>query len=141
MAYFPGKVSLSQLSTVSFICVLAYGINFWICTYILGAYDNVGGSCIIHLFGACFGIGCTLKASLKGSSENPDNAARYNAGICTRVATAYIHAHTHMRARTHTHKFTHIYKHTGTYTHTHIYIQTQSSSPGCHMMTRSNKMC
>jgi len=82
-----GKVSLSQLSTVSFICVLAYGVNFWICTYILGAYDNVGGSCIIHLFGACFGIGCTLKASLKGSAENPDNAARYNADVMAIIGT------------------------------------------------------
>ena len=42
---------------VSFICVISYALNFWLCSYVVGAYDNVGGSCIIHLFGACFGIG------------------------------------------------------------------------------------
>jgi len=82
-----GKVSLSQLSAVSMMCVMAYGLNYWICSYMLGAYDNVGGSCIIHLFGACFGIGCTMKASLKGSAENPDNAPRYNADVMAIIGT------------------------------------------------------
>jgi hypothetical protein len=33
----------------------------------LGCYDNIGGCCIIHLFGACFGIGATIFASQKVS--------------------------------------------------------------------------
>ncbi|EKX32066.1 hypothetical protein GUITHDRAFT_121766 [Guillardia theta CCMP2712] len=82
-----GKVSLAQLSAVSMICVTAYGVNFWLNLYVMGAYDNLGGSCVIHLFGACFGIGCTLLATLKGSAENPDNAPRYNADVMAIIGT------------------------------------------------------
>ena len=38
-----------------------------VCIYMLGCYDNIGGCCIIHLFGACFGIGATIFASQKVS--------------------------------------------------------------------------
>ena len=82
-----GKVSLAQLSAVSMICVTAYGVNFWLNLSVMGAYDNLGGSCVIHLFGACFGIGCTLLATLKGSAENPDNAPRYNADVMAIIGT------------------------------------------------------
>lgn len=62
-------------------CVTLYGLNYWIVIYILGGWDHAGGSCVIHTFGAFFGVGCTLLASQKGSAQNPDNAPRYNADV------------------------------------------------------------
>lgn len=71
-----GKVGPTQLMLCAIMCVTFYGLNYWICIYILGAWDHVGGSCVIHIFGAFFGMGCTLMASQKGSAQNPDNAPR-----------------------------------------------------------------
>ena len=48
--------------------------------YVLGAWDHTGGSCIIHAFGASFAVGCTIFASPKGASQNPDNAPRCRGG-------------------------------------------------------------
>jgi hypothetical protein len=75
------QVGPTQLMLCAIMCVTFYGLNYWICIYILGAWDHVGGSCVIHIFGAFFGMGCTLLASQKGSAENPDNAPRYNADV------------------------------------------------------------
>lgn len=79
-----GKVGPSQLMLSAIMCVTAYGINFWVNLYILGAWDHAGGCCVIHTFGAFFGVGCTLLASGKEAAQNPDNAPRYNADVlCT----------------------------------------------------------
>jgi hypothetical protein len=72
-----GKVGPTQLMLCAIMCVTSYGINYWICIYMLGGWDHTGGSCVIHIFGAFFGMGCTLLASQKGSAQNPDNAPRY----------------------------------------------------------------
>ena len=80
-----GKVGPSQLMLCAIMCVFAYGLNYWIVIYILGAWDHVGGCCVIHTFGAFFGMGCTLFASGKGSAQNPDNAPRYNADVLCMV--------------------------------------------------------
>jgi ammonium transporter Rh len=45
----------------------------------------VGGSVIIHTFGAFFGLGCTMVASPSGAAENPDNSPRYNADVLCMV--------------------------------------------------------
>ena len=80
-----GKVGPSQLMLCAIMCVTSYGLNYWIVIYMLGAWDHVGGCCVIHTFGAFFGIGCTLFASGKGSAQNPDNAPRYNADVLCMV--------------------------------------------------------
>lgn len=80
-----GKVGPSQLMLCAVMCVTSYGLNYWINMYILGAWDHVGGCCVIHTFGAFFGIGCTLLASGKGAAQNPDNAPRYNADVLCMV--------------------------------------------------------
>jgi len=80
-----GKVGPSQLMLCAIMCVTSYGLNYWINIYILGAWDHVGGCCVIHSFGAFFGIGCTLFASGKGAAQNPDNAPRYNADVLCMV--------------------------------------------------------
>jgi len=82
-----GKVSPAQMSIMSILCVTAYGVNNWVCIYMLGCYDNIGGCCIIHLFGACFGTGATVFASQKGSANNPDNQPRYNADVMAMIGT------------------------------------------------------
>jgi ammonium transporter Rh len=80
-----GKVGPSQLMLCSIMCVTSYGLNYWITMYIIGAWDHVGGSVIIHTFGAFFGLGCTMVASPSGSAENPDNSPRYNADVLCMV--------------------------------------------------------
>ena len=76
-----GKVGPTQLMLCAIMCVTCYGLNYWINIYMLGGWDHTGGSCVIHVFGVFFGIGCTMLASQKGAAQNPDNAPRYNADV------------------------------------------------------------
>ncbi len=53
------------MMVIALLEVVCYGINKWITLWILGAVDDTGGANVIHIFGAFFGIGCSLVASLK----------------------------------------------------------------------------
>jgi len=54
-----GKCSLFQLWAVATFEVFFYSMNESICYNILGIYD-IGGSIVIHAFGAFFGISVAL---------------------------------------------------------------------------------
>lgn len=64
--------------------VFAYVINRWLCLrYLIGAFDDNGGSCTIHVFGAFFGLFVSKFGSNKDADNNPDNSSRYNRlGFC-----------------------------------------------------------
>ena len=62
-----------------FLNVAAYAFNYWLCIYVLGAFDGTGGSTITHTFGAFFGAACTAVASPKDAYRNPDCKGRYQA--------------------------------------------------------------
>ncbi len=54
-------------------------INRWLCLrYLIGAFDDNGGSCTIHVFGAFFGLCVSKFGSNKDADNNPDNSSRYN---------------------------------------------------------------
>jgi hypothetical protein len=52
--------------------VLSYAFNYWVCIYVIGAFDGTGGSTITHTFGAFFGAACTAVATPKGADADPD---------------------------------------------------------------------
>jgi hypothetical protein len=124
-----GKVGPTQLMLCAIMCVTSYGINYWICIYMLGAWDHVGGSCVIHIFGSFFGMGCTLLASQKGSAQNPDNAPRsvriQCAHVCVgRAACMGTGRHTTSKlchACSYSHARTLLSTQYKTYTHNHAY--------------------
>ena len=59
--------------------VFAYVINRWLCLrYLIGAFDDNGGSCTIHVFGAFFGLFVSKFGSNRDADNNPDNSSRYN---------------------------------------------------------------
>ena len=56
-----------------------YVINRWLCLrYLIGSFDDNGGSCTIHVFGAYFGLFVSKFGSNKDADGNPDNSSRYN---------------------------------------------------------------
>lgn len=83
-----GKMSPDQILVIGFIQVFAYVINRWLCLrYLIGAFDDNGGSCTIHVFGAFFGLFVSKFGSNKDADNNPDNSSRYNSDIFSIVGS------------------------------------------------------
>lgn len=76
-----------------FMNVLSYAFNYWVCIYVIGAFDGTGGSTITHTFGAFFGAACTAVATPKGAENDPDCRGGQLSHAHARVLTsAHIHA-------------------------------------------------
>jgi ammonia channel protein AmtB len=72
-----GKVSPLQILIIVGFNVTAYVGNKFLCVDYRGGVDNTGSLYTTHIFGASFGLGCSLLVSGKRPSENPDNQPRY----------------------------------------------------------------
>ncbi len=73
------KTSPTQMLVVAIIEVIMYNVNENIGLR-LGISD-VGGSYVIHMFGAYFGLACSWVLSLRSASGRSDNAAVYHSKI------------------------------------------------------------
>ena len=62
-----GKMTLIQLVPFGLLNVLGYAWNLWVCTYVIGAWDHTGGSCVNHIFGACFGMAACVPPPHRGA--------------------------------------------------------------------------
>ena len=70
--------------------VFAYVINRWLCTrYLIGAFDENGGSCTSHVFGAFFGLCVSKFGNNKDADNNPDNKSRYNRSFFTIISSIF----------------------------------------------------
>lgn len=72
-----GKVNPLQMLIIVVMNVAAYCGNKFLSVDYRGGVDNTGSLYTTHIFGAAFGLGCSVVVSGKRPSENPDNASRY----------------------------------------------------------------
>lgn len=72
-----GKVNPLQMLTIVVFNVAAYVANKFLCIDYRGGVDNTGSLYTTHIFGASFGLGCSIVVSGQRPHENPDNAPRY----------------------------------------------------------------
>eukprot|EP00285_Hemiselmis_virescens_P007624 CAMPEP_0173383260 /NCGR_PEP_ID=MMETSP1356-20130122/5816_1 /TAXON_ID=77927 ORGANISM="Hemiselmis virescens, Strain PCC157" /NCGR_SAMPLE_ID=MMETSP1356 /ASSEMBLY_ACC=CAM_ASM_000847 /LENGTH=623 /DNA_ID=CAMNT_0014338039 /DNA_START=120 /DNA_END=1991 /DNA_ORIENTATION=- len=88
-----GKMAPVQNVVLVFMNVLAYAFNYWVCIYVIGAFDGTGGSTITHMFGAFFGAACTAVATPKGAENDPDCCGRYQSDIFSLFGSLMIWAY------------------------------------------------
>lgn len=83
-----GKVTPSQMMMVTFIETIFYTINEEI-ALTMGITD-VGGSMVIHMFGAFFGLGASLLMRQKDASDNDNNASVYHSDVFAMIGTLFL---------------------------------------------------
>lgn len=85
-----GKVSAFQMLCIALFEVVFFSVNEQI-SFLLGISD-IGGSMVIHTFGACFGLACSL-AQFHGRPEcknHPDAAAGYQSDLFAMIGTIFL---------------------------------------------------
>eukprot|EP01113_Clastostelium_recurvatum_P037473 TRINITY_DN5486_c0_g1_i2.p1 TRINITY_DN5486_c0_g1~~TRINITY_DN5486_c0_g1_i2.p1 ORF type:complete len:607 (-),score=150.24 TRINITY_DN5486_c0_g1_i2:13-1812(-) len=86
-----GKASPTQLIFMAFWEVVFYSFNFLVCQLKLGLVD-IGGSLIIHTFGAFFGLSATIFMSPKvtDSTMHRHKASRYTSDMFAMIGTVFL---------------------------------------------------
>merc|ERR1719453_1479910 len=83
-----GKVSPLQLLLIGLVEVVVYAVNFELVAKI-GTLD-VGGSLVIHAFGAYFGLACSYACTPKAAFDHPKNKASYTSDMFAMVGTVFL---------------------------------------------------
>ena len=84
-----GKVSPSQLLVIGLLETCIYSLNEVIVFEEIKAVD-VGGSIVIHAFGAFFGLFVAWVASPSATPQSPNNESNYNSNIFAAVGTLFL---------------------------------------------------
>jgi ammonium transporter Rh len=86
-----GKVTPGQLLFMAFFEVIAYGVNYYVCLLVLRSID-MGGSVIIHTFGAYYGISGTYWLSKKFLLKNDKSlqASSYSSDTFSIIGTIFL---------------------------------------------------
>jgi len=83
-----GKVSPLQILILGFLEIICFSLNEQILLKI-GILD-VGGSIIVHLFGAYFGLAASWWLSPKSASSNENNASVYHSDLFAMIGTVFL---------------------------------------------------
>jgi ammonium transporter Rh len=83
-----GKVSPPQMLMIAIFETIFYTLNERL-TYYLGVAD-IGGSMVIHMFGAYFGIALSICLGKKGSTGHPNNSAVYHSDMLAMIGTIFL---------------------------------------------------
>jgi len=83
-----GKVTPLQLLMVAFIEIIIFSVNEQI-LYKLGIQD-VGGSIVVHLFGAYFGLAASWVLSARTAFDNADNASVYHSDLFAMIGSVFL---------------------------------------------------
>lgn len=83
-----GKVSPLQMSVIAILEPIFYNINYQIA--LLMNISDIGGSMIIHTFGAFFGLAATRYLSSVNAVSADDNAAIYHSDLFAMVGTIFL---------------------------------------------------
>lgn len=85
-----GKVSATQLIVISIIEVLVYSLNAQIALAL--HITDIGGSMVIHTFGAFFGLAVSkaISGATRSSQGHPDNSAVYHSDLFAMIGTVFL---------------------------------------------------
>jgi len=84
-----GKVNLQQLLFLMFFEMIFYGLNNAICLEIIGATD-MGGSIIIHAFGAYFGLAASYFFQTARASNSGNNQSGFQSEVIALVGSIFL---------------------------------------------------
>lgn len=81
-----GRASIYQIFVIAFFEIIFYSANEAINVYVYEAAD-VGGSMIIHSFGAYFGLACSVVLYRAKAKDNERNSSVYHADLFAMIGT------------------------------------------------------
>ena len=81
-----GKATRLQLFLVAVVEVMIYAFNFYLYTHVFEAID-VGGSVVIHMAGAIFGLGVSYTLFPSNVGDHPDNTSNYTSDRFSMIGT------------------------------------------------------
>eukprot|EP00457_Paulinella_chromatophora_P003679 gb/GEZN01003687.1/.p1 GENE.gb/GEZN01003687.1/~~gb/GEZN01003687.1/.p1 ORF type:complete len:503 (+),score=54.90 gb/GEZN01003687.1/:93-1601(+) len=84
-----GKVSAGQLLFISILETVAYSFNEIIAQKVLFVTD-LGGTLLIHMFGAFFGMSCALFFQPRKPVSNDDNKSVYHSDTFAMIGTIFL---------------------------------------------------
>merc|ERR1719440_434903 len=84
-----GKIGPVQLIIIGLLEVIIYAINFNIVAVNIGALD-VGGSLVIHAFGAYFGLAASLVVTKSDQITHKKNKATINSDLFAMIGTVFL---------------------------------------------------
>lgn len=85
-----GKASFCQIFVIAFCEIIFYSANEAINIYVYEAAD-VGGSMIIHTFGAYFGLACSTILYRAKAKNHDRNSSVYHADLFAMIGKLYIY--------------------------------------------------
>lgn len=85
-----GKLSPTALLIMTFWEIIFYAINLYVCTMVLKAID-MGGSVVIHMFGAYYGLLVTWICSPADSKQHKEKSSRYTSDLFSMIGTVRFH--------------------------------------------------
>jgi len=83
-----GKISFTQMLLLSVMEVFVYSLNEAVCNKL--EITDVGGSMVIHVFGAFFGLSASYALTPAKAKGNKDNAAVYHSDMFSMVGTVFL---------------------------------------------------
>lgn len=84
-----GKTTPTQLVWMTFFEILFFAINEFICADEIGGSD-MGGSVVLHLFGAVFGLGVSWSLGVPTEEKTKHNASSYTSDLYAMVGTLFL---------------------------------------------------
>ncbi len=83
-----GKVSSTQMLLLTFIQVFFFALNESISLYL--KIEDLGGSMVIHLFGAYFGLAASFWMTPKAAMGHKENISVYHADLFSLIGTIFL---------------------------------------------------
>ena len=83
-----GRASPLQLFMIAFCEVIFYSLNDALNVYVFKAAD-VGGSMLIHTFGAYFGLSCSVWLYRKKAIDHPRNSSVYHSDMFAMIGKEF----------------------------------------------------
>jgi ammonium transporter Rh len=84
-----GRASPFQMFAVAFFEIIFYSLNDAVNIYVYQAAD-VGGSMLIHTFGAYFGLACSFILYRKSANNHSHNSSTYHSDVFAMIGTLFL---------------------------------------------------
>ncbi len=101
-----GRASMYQIFVIAFLEIIFYSANEAINVYVYEAAD-VGGSMIIHTFGAYFGLACSIPLFRKKAKDHQRNSSVYHSDLFAMIGVCRERIHVSPQSSLLSHSLTH----------------------------------